>query len=463
MLHSAHVPSPSELDHPDVPLRLRELTSTLREALWFLPTLAGVVGLVTGFLLTSLGATPLLPDLILFSGDDSDAIGLLGSLLGALLTALSVVLSLAVIALQTATQYSPRVLRTFVRDWGTQVVISALVGTASYLLAVLLAMRTYEGSEVPRLAVTVALLAVLSSLAAIAFFFHSISQALRVESLMRAVVRDVRRHLDDRQATLLPDEPGRLPDPPAEAALLRCGRLGGTFQDVDLARLRHLADDHAVVLRMLPMPGQHVPPDGILGWAWRRDGGGAPPHAEQRTIAHELREAVSLGFERTMRQDVAFGVRELVDMANRAMSPAVNDPYTAVQAVEHLTTVLVLELSRDVGPLISRDERGHVVVAVPAPDHAFLIDLACDQSLRYGGREPAVLGALLQLLRAVAAATCAGPSLHPVLHQQVRRVLRSVEALEAEEARTALRIDAEETGRWIDGSRHPPSRDSWTL
>lgn len=451
--------------HPDVPLRLRELRSTLREALWFLPTLAGLASFGAGLGLTVLGDTPALPDLLLFSGDGGDARGLLGSLLAALLTALALVLSLSVIALQTAsTQFSPRVLRTFVRDLGTQVVISTLVGASTYLLAVLVALRTGDGEEVPRLALTVGLLTILGSLAAITFFFHSISQAIRVESLMRAVVHDVEVHLDDRQATMLPDEPGGFPDPPSDAVLLRCGRLGGTFQDVDLARVRGLADAHDVVVRMLPMLGQHVPPNGILGWAWRRRDGSALEPQEAHAVGDGLREAVSLGFERTMRQDVAFGVRELVDMANKAMSPAINDPYTAVQAVEHITTALVLELGRDVGPLLSRDPDGRVVVAVPAPDHAFLIDLACDQVRRYGAREPAVLGALLQLLRAVAAADCEGPDLRPALHEQVRRILRASEAdIENGAVRDALHEDARATARWIDGDRSPPSVGPWTL
>jgi len=99
-----------------------------------------------------------------------------------------------------------------------------------------------------------------------------------------------------------------------------------------------------------------------------------------------------------MEQDVAFGVRQLVDAALRGLSPAVNDPYTAVQAIQHLSVVLRTLADRVLTNETHFDERGIVRVAIPRPDFAMYLRLTCDQIRRNGAREPAVARGLLRLL-----------------------------------------------------------------
>ena len=108
-----------------------------------------------------------------------------------------------------------------------------------------------------------------------------------------------------------------------------------------------------------------------------------------------IAETVQVGFERTMVQDVLFGLRRLVDTANRALSPAVNDPYTAIQAVHHLAVLLCILTGRRLGGRLCRDREGTVRVAVSLPDFAEYLVRSTAQIRRFGAAEPAVMRSLV--------------------------------------------------------------------
>ncbi|MGW1347071.1 DUF2254 family protein, partial [Kribbella sp. NPDC002412] len=111
------------------------------------------------------------------------------------------------------------------------------------------------------------------------------------------------------------------------------------------------------------------------------------------------RASIRIGFERTAEQDVAFGVRQLADIAVKALSAAINDPYTSIQAIEHLSVVLAaLAARRDLGSQFLRDDAGVLRVVVPGRDLEYYLDLACGQVRRYGKAEPRVVRAQLRVL-----------------------------------------------------------------
>ena len=121
-----------------------------------------------------------------------------------------------------------------------------------------------------------------------------------------------------------------------------------------------------------------------------------------------LNRGVRLGFERTAEQDVAFGVRQLADIASKALSPAVNDPYTAVQAVDHLSVILAALATKPLGNQILTDGDGTPRVHIPARDWAYFIDLGLGQVRRFGHTEPRVVLALLRVARDLGT-LCHGP------------------------------------------------------
>jgi uncharacterized membrane protein len=141
----------------------------------------------------------------------------------------------------------------------------------------------------------------------------------------------------------------------------------------------------------------------------------------QRCLRH-----VHIGFERTLQQDVRFGLRQLVDIALRALSPAVNDPYTAIQVVHHVSAIESVLASRTLTDDVRRDESGAVLVWLSYPGFTTYLHVACAQIRRYGAREPLVLAALLQLLSSVAQ-NCVEPGRRAAVKAQIDLVVRFAE------------------------------------
>lgn len=149
-----------------------------------------------------------------------------------------------------------------------------------------------------------------------------------------------------------------------------------------------------------------------------------PPDLE--TFRSAARNAVRIGFERTAEQDVAFGIRQLADIAVKALSPAINDPYTAIQAIEHLSVILASLAGRRLGNQLLLDPDGVLRVVVPARDLAYYLDLACGQARRFGRAEPRVDRALLRILHSTGQ-FCRDDVGRSVVAQHVRLVLADAE------------------------------------
>lgn len=168
--------------------RLTAAREYLRESLWLLPSVAVLVALVGGTVLTrvQIDADTSISALV-FGGGADGARAVLQVVAGSVITVTSVTFSLTVVALTTAASlYSPRVLRTFLRDRGNQYVLSTFLATFAYCLVVLRTVRTGSGTSevfVPRAALTVALMLALASVAALVYFIHHLTRSLRVETI----------------------------------------------------------------------------------------------------------------------------------------------------------------------------------------------------------------------------------------------------------------------------------------
>lgn len=156
----------------------------------------------------------------------------------------------------------------------------------------------------------------------------------------------------------------------------------------------------------------------------------------QRCLRH-----VHIGFERTLQQDIRFGLRQMVDIALRALSPALNDPYTAIQVVHHLSAVESVLASRALPDDVRRDRAGELLFWLPYPSFATYLHVGCAQIRRYGSREPLVLTALLQLLSAVAQ-NCVDPSRRVAVQTQIALVVRAAQREFADESDRAMVLGA---------------------
>ena len=389
-------------------LRIRSAIENVRTSLWFLPTLAVLAAIVVALLLIRVRiAEESLLTGVVFGGGAEGARGMLQAVAGSVITVTSLVFTMTVVTLQLASsQFSPRLLRTFLSDRGNQVVLSLFLATFAYSLTVLRTIRADVGDDggfVPQVAVSGAFVLAMVSVAALVYFVHHITQEIRVDTMMRDVERDTRRTIGRAYPELLSSSTAveLAPTPPVAAAALAAPR-SGFIQDVAVDALAGVATRHDVVVRVHAAVGEAVTDGAPWLWVWTRDGE-TPADDVVEDLGDAGASAIQIGHERTPQRDVAFGLRQLVDIAAKALSPGVNDPTTAIHAVAHLGSLLGELARRQLDALVRRDDEGVLRVGVARPDFGGYLDLACGQVRRYGCDEPAVAIALLRMLRDVAA------------------------------------------------------------
>ncbi|GAA0394122.1 DUF2254 domain-containing protein [Streptomyces luteireticuli] len=420
--------------------RAEALGEYLRGALWALPAAAAALALVAGSLLSRVRIPP---DSVLrplaFAGTADDARQALIAIASTVVTVIALVLGLTIVTLQLAsTQFSPRLLRNFLRDRPNQVVLATFIATFAYSAAGLYTVRATGTADFPRLAVTGAIALLFLSLGMLVFFVHHIVHSIKIDTIMNSVAaaaaRTVRAYTAKGPGT---DRTG--PAPPPEAVVLTAPR-SGYVQAVHPEVLLRAAAAQDAVVALVARVGDHVvagPEPLALAWSH----GGGPPR-DAPALARALHHTVQIGPERTLRQDTMFGIRQLVDIALRALSPAVNDPYTGVQTLDRLSVVVGMLAGRPLGDDVRADRDGVVRVAVAGPAFADHLDLACGQIRRYGAGEPAVCLALLRLLT-TAAASVTDADRRAAVDGQVRLVLADAEA---RIARPADRVAVRELG-----------------
>jgi uncharacterized membrane protein len=432
--------------------RRRVIWDYLGGALWVLPTLSVLVFLLAGAALSRVDVDgDSLWARLAFQGTADDARSLLIVVSSTMITVTGLVFALTIVALQIASgQYSPRLLRNFMRDRGTQLVLSIFVGAFAYSTAGLYTVGIQsEGQEafVPRLAVSGSLALALASVGVLIYFIHHLAHSIQIDTIMSQVEREARSVIDD----VYPHQPRYrepeelCPEPPMEAVGLPA-RRSGYVQAVHPESLLRAAVRHDLVIVLARQVGDHIVAGTPIAWAWARSPGQPPPGAE--SLREAVASAVQLGFERTMVQDVGFGIRRLVDIANKALSPAINDPYTGVQAVHHLAVLLCSLARLRLGDWMVHDDQGELRVAVPRPKFADYLRLGTAQIRRFGAGEPAVTRALIALLRDAGTSSATEDRRHACL-RNIRLVLADARRATAQpadaeavaaEAATALRL-----------------------
>ncbi|MEW2631005.1 DUF2254 domain-containing protein [Streptomyces sp. NPDC048389] len=436
------------------------MRDTLRAQLWPLPTLGVTLAIAAGVGMPRMDKRirddmpPLLRD-YLFSGNADAARSVLAAIAGSLVTVTALTFSLTVLTLQLASsQFSPRLLRTFTADRYFQTTLALFLATFTYALTVLRTVHTGEDGQtefVPQASVTLAFLLTLASVLALVVFLSHLAREIRVETMMSSVHsaadRTIHRLLPGepeetgepekgeegerreeadraRQNRAAKDRRGAPPEPPPNTLTLTVG-ASGFLTSVDEEALLKAAVAADAVLLIDRGPGSSLIIGTPMGAAWPRDGEPFAPETRARLV-EAVAEAVITGSERTDLQDIAFGLRQLTDIAAKALSPGVNDPTTAVHALSHSSALLCDLAQRDLGPHLLFDDDQQVRVVLRRPTLEDLLDLAVDQPLRYGAAEPAVLTRIAMLLREVAW-SCA-PGQQPPVIAALTRLRSTVEA-----------------------------------
>ncbi len=389
-----------------MPVRLVVFLDALRSRLWFIPG-AFVVG--SALLSFAIVALDRLVDQsvgdrlqgLLFAGGPDSARLVLSTIASAMLTFTGLVYTVTMLVLQLASaQLSPRVMRTFLRDRINQSVLGLFVATFLYALLVLREVRSPpEGTSfVPALAVTVAFVLLIASVAFFVVYIHHMAQSIRAASVLRSVADETRAAIERQYPTPIDEAAGpsgsaSLPDrPPDEVVVM--DRAPGVITTVDEDALVAQAEEHRLTVEVPYTVGDFVPTGAPLLRVWRA--GGADP--ERELPRRLLTGAIQTGRERTMTEDVAFGFRQIVDVAERALSPGVNDPTTAVQSLDELHDLLRRLAVREIPGALRRSDDGTLLLRIPRSTWDDYVALALDEIRQYGAGSVQVTRRLRYLL-----------------------------------------------------------------
>ena len=262
------------------------------------------------------------------------------------------------------------------------------------------------------------------SLAALVYEVHHVAHSMQIDEIMRRIERDTVAVIRDG---ITAGQHRPRPPVPETAVAIPAAR-SGYVQTIHPEDALAVAAEQGLHLRICKRVGDHVAAGVPLGWAGYDSGSGPPvaSGAGMERLTHAVRDSVRIGFERTLEQDSAFGIRQLVDIASKALSPAVNDPYTAVQAIDRLSVIIAALARRPLGAIVLTEGSGSVTV--PAFDFADYLELACAQIRRYGAPEPIVATAVIDLLRTAASAVSVEPAeRHGAIEYQLDLILADCE------------------------------------
>jgi uncharacterized membrane protein len=420
---------------------MKEHLAKLRESFWFIPAVLGVVALVLAQALVSLDRYLLdtrvdLTGSLLYHVGASGSRDILGAIGGSMLGVAATSFSITISVLATASSsYGPRLVRNFMADRGNQVVLGIFGATFLYSLMVLRSIRSIESDGsvfVPDIAVNVAVALAVVDVGVLVYFIHHIAQSIQVATLSARVRDELSESVD---ALYPPEQPADaasaegIVKPPVYTTVL--AEESGVIIDIDENGLLDIAADTDTLIDIHRVPGDHVVAGEPLADVLADRSADISADAIGR-----VRGSFDIGTSRTPRHDIAFAVEQMTEMAVRALSTGVNDPYTARNAIDDLTVGLVAVVQR---PMPSRARRGsdgtvRVItrrVAVPS-----LIDHALDAVRIYGTGSPMVVQAGIRLAERVGRAAQSSENVDAVL-TQLDLLDRALASGDTDTARTA--------------------------
>src|SRR6266540_568692 len=424
-------------------LRLRALGDKLRESLLFLPSLMLLASGAVALLLAQIDETHQsrpLPWTFTFAPGAAST--LLGTIAGAMITTAGVVFSLLVISLQLASgQFSPRVLRGFWRDRFGQVLVGLLLSTFAFCVLAL-ARLDPQAERAPALTVMFGLLLALASVVSIVVYLDRISRQQYVGRIMARVAGEtlhlVRELPYGPRVGMRVGNPVPVPDLSALGEPMIVRSPGdGWVQQISRRAVIAAAPPGSTV-RLETRVGGYLVGDAPLASIW-------PRPAEPAAVAALIREVAILGNARTMQQDIDFGLRQLNDIALRALSPAVNDPTTAIEVILRVSSIMRRLVRADLPPQAARDQAGRMLLTPWDLDHGEYIEHGYSQLRRYAGPHLEVMMALmrnLRMLRAACMITGAREKAMAALDKQVEAALDIAAAAGLTEAELAALREA---------------------
>lgn len=371
---------------------------------WVVPALWCLGSFVAGLLIPEVDEQLAQQVPLLFQAGPDGARTFLSTIAGAMISVTGLVFSITIVVLQLASsQFSPRVLRTFLDQRVPQMTLGIFTASFVYALTVMRSVRggpTAPEASVPQLAIAVSFVLVLGSVGMFLTFIHHITQSISVDTIVDGVGRDTLKllgRLRQERQSVGELEPSPLPE--RGAPVVVPASTSGYLDRVDVAALVDLAQQHDVRLEVLHALGTHV----VEGTpVLRVHGGAALPEVDW---SGSVSEGVDVAWRRSLQQDVSFGMRQLVDIGERALSTGVNDPTTAVQVLHELHTILASVVEADDPSPVHHDADGVPRLVTKEWTFGRYLDLCVDEIAHWGASSlqvPRELEVILTQLAGVA-------------------------------------------------------------
>jgi len=437
--------------------RLSQLWNKLRSSFWFIPSVIVLASIVLAAVLIEADSMVndkwLKQSPLLFGASADGARGMMSTIAGSMITVVGVTFSMVLMVLALASsQYTSRILRNFMHSRVTQVVLGIFAGIFTYCLIVL---RTIHGGDngafIPHMAATFGFVLALGGVGALIYFIHHIAASIQASSIIASVSEETIQAID----RLFPDKLGDAPAdddeqplcPPAERRW-QCVMAdeSGYIQRVDNAALLRIARDRDTIVWMDHGIGDFVVQNSKLASL-------AMEEPVDQTVIDDLQAAFSISRHRIVDQDAAFGIRQIVDIALKALSPGINDTTTAIMCVDYLTAILARITTQQI-PSSHRYEEGKLRVIAKGPGFESLLTESFDQIRHNAKGNVAILSRMLGALQILSNLT-ASPCRRRVLGEQVDRVAELAER-SIESAHDRDRIDAR-LARVREALEHEPA------
>lgn len=399
-------------------MKLIELWDTLHSSYWFIPAVMAVGATALAFTMLWFDRTSqaaIEQWWWIYTGGADGARSLLGAVAGSMISISATAFSITIVALQlAASNFGPRLLRNFMQDMGNQIVLGTFIGTFIYCLLVL---RTIHGEGdgysqfVPQLSVTVGIVLAIFGIGVLIYFIHHASTIIQASHVIQGVSDD----LDQAIKRLFPEKFGHgepeqreFTEIPVSFENQACPiRANGTgyLQVIDDEELMHIACKYNLLLHIKTRPGKFVVRGSNLVMALPQERLNNVKTRRGKSLQKQINDAFILGNERTEQQDVEFPIHQLVEIALRAISPAINDPFTAIRCIDRLCAGLCNLAQRDFPSRYRYDRDNNLRVIVESITFEELVDSAFNEIRQYARSDTAVTIHLIEALGAISAYT----------------------------------------------------------
>ena len=407
----------------------------LRTTLWVIPSILVVVSVLLFLVTFEVDVAAYhdhltLPTWIRTGSADAERQVLI-AIAAAVITVIGVVFSITILALTLASQqFGPRMMRNFVRDIGNQVTLGVFVGTFVFSVLCLVSINSIGVTFVPYLSTSVAEALLLVDLGVLIYFIHHIAKSIQLPEVIAGIADDLMQSIDAEfpEQVGAPAEPGaRLETGKSVVELLKLieergaivpSQVSGYIQYVGYSQLIAIATRSDAVIRLEHRPGHFLSTGRPLAMVW--------PRGAAQEVGQALSKAHVAGPHRTLVQDPVFAIDQLVEIAIRALSAAVNDTFTALTCIDWLSAGLGRVSGRVLDEGVYRDASGSVRLIEFDPSYARMVNRAFDKIRQAARGMPAVLIRLIDSLGSIMLDTHSAEQ-RIVLRRQADMVLRLAE------------------------------------